>query len=134
MKRKFLLIPLIFLANACAMNNNFSPEQSLNIDYMQTADAVFDAKQSIANNNFSLIGFDQRGLIIPGVKNTFIKSIQNNCPVIRINGIGDVVKSSEHLIQMKKVRAYSKAYNMEILNAASCHKQEAEYIKNPPRY
>ncbi len=83
---------------------------------MQTADPIADAKGAIYNKNFTLIGFDQRGLIVPGLNNHAI----GTCQVKRIAGMGDVVRSAEQLTQRKRVQAYSKAYNLEILKASSC--------------
>lgn len=120
MNNTFLLLLGVFFLNACVMNNNFTPEQSLSIEYMQTAHAISDAQTAIASKNFTLIGFDQRGLIVPGIKNAKLKSIQQHCSILSIKGMGDVVRSPAHHKQMKKVRAYSKAYNLEILNATSC--------------
>jgi len=102
------------------MSYHFSPEQSLSIEYMQTANALNDAKVAISHNNFTLIGFDQRGLIIPGIKQQQIKQVQQRCKVARIDGMGDVVRSPEHLEHMKNVRRYSKTYNLEILKSSSC--------------
>ena len=121
MNGQSLILSSFFFINACAMNSSFTPEHSLNVEYMQSANAINDAQTAISNNNFTLIGFDQRGLVIPGVKGDQVKSVQKNCLVQGINGMGDVVKSDQHLKQMKKVSAYSKTYNLEILKATSCH-------------
>lgn len=87
---------------------------------MQSANAMSDAQIAITHNNFTLIGFNQRGLVVPGIKNDKIESVLQHCLVQRIDGMGDVVRSPEHLKQMKKVHAYSKMYNLEILKATPC--------------
>lgn len=87
---------------------------------MQTANAVDDANIAIRNNNFTLIGFDQRGLVVPGIKQQQIKQLKPPCSVTRIDGMGDVVRSPKHLEKMQKVRRYSTLYNQEILKTSSC--------------
>ena len=118
MHSKFLILFATFSINACAVNLSFTPEQSLTLDYMQTGHAVSDAHIAINNNNFTLIGYDQRGLIVPGTHITKI----GDCKIKRIDGMGDVVRSPKHLKQRQKVHQYSKAYNLEILKSASCQR------------
>jgi len=85
---------------------------------MQTANAISDAQVAIKHNNFTFIGYDQRGLMVPGID---IKKIAD-CQIKRIDGMGDVVRSPEHLKQRQKVHQYSKAYNLEVIKSAPCYR------------
>jgi len=118
MNFKHFILFSIFSLNACAVNQNFTPELSLTLDYIQTGQAISDAHIAINNGNFTLIGYDQRGLIVPGTQITKI----GDCKIKRIDGMGDVVRSPKHLKQRQKVHQYSKAYNLEILKSASCQR------------
>ncbi len=118
MKNMLTLLTCSFILNACVMTPPFLPRETLNVSYMQTGDAIKDAQSAIANNDFTLIGFDQRGLKVPGIKN--VGSLSKNCPVLRLNGMGDVVKDKQHLQQMQSVHTYSLKYNQQILNVTTC--------------
>ncbi len=104
------------------MNHSFSPQHSLTVEYIQTADAHADANAAIYKNDFTLIGFDQRGLKVPGVKHGDLNQIQKNCTILRLDDISDVVRSQEHLKQLQIVHNYSLTYNRKILSASSCQK------------
>ncbi len=120
MKNLYLFLLIAILSNACAMDIMKPQQLNISVSYMQTADAISDAKKAIQLKNNTLIGFDQRGLKVPGVKADELDKILTHCPVQRVSNMGDIVKSKEHLTQMQKVHEYSLKYNQAILAASSC--------------
>lgn len=114
------LLSLAFIMNACATNANFSPEHSLTLEYMQTGNAVSDAKVAIQNKDFTLIGFDQRGLVIPGVRSNQLQGVINTCNIKHFEGMGDVIRNKQHQQKMKTARQYINSYNLEILKVSPC--------------
>lgn len=120
MKSIYTLILSSFLLNACAMNNMNPQRLDISVTSIENLDPVTEAHAALAQKNNTLIGFDQRGLKVPGVKQEDLAAIQKLCPVQRLDGMGDVVKSAKHLKQMQKVYQYSLKYNQVILNSAAC--------------
>ena len=119
--KQFLTLSLLspLLLSACVMAMN---PQKLNISVasIQTADPIKDANAALKAKNNTLIGYDQRGLKVPGVKAEDLERILQHCPVQRLGGMGDVVRSETHLKQMQTVYQYSLQYNQIILNASAC--------------
>lgn len=119
--KKFAALSCSIFLTACVADSTQSALQpSHSVEYMLTADAKADAKKAIENANYTLLGFDQRGLTVPGVKASELKQVQTNCAIKQVGGMGDMVRSEEHLKQMKKIHAYSLQYNLTILQTTSC--------------
>ena len=95
---------------APAQVTQFEP---FDLKWLEYADPVADANLAIANQNFTLLAFTNRGLRLPGVdeQDYNLDKVSEICGVKVVKGTGDSLEPGSDLTRRKKLRAYATDYN-----------------------
>lgn len=116
---KLLIIFITFLGlTACKLNPSQIPP---NKDLIKQANPTVDARAMITQNKIFLLGFDRRGLVVPGLSQLQINSSHFKCEIKRIQNMGDTIHNQTEKTLMKAYREYSLKFNLKMIEATSCH-------------
>ena len=99
---------------ACASSSTGIDPYVQKLQWLDTADPQADANQAVKQDDLRLLGLATRSVSIPGVDEADSLKYEQHCGVQLIEGISDVVRSSEHLRLMQKARSYALKYNAVI--------------------
>ncbi|MDJ0833638.1 MAG: hypothetical protein QNJ69_08975 [Gammaproteobacteria bacterium] len=112
MNKRILTLLLLVSLGACAGNQLSEPEKQLG--WIRDANPEQDAKTAISRGDFRLMAMAQRSLVIPGVNPDNSRSYELKCGVNIMQGVGDVIRSQNHLELMKMAHQYALRYNAMI--------------------
>jgi hypothetical protein len=66
------------------------------------------------HNDARFIAYTARDVVVPGIPPEEKEALTQKCGVRMLEGYGDVVRSDEHLEQLKAMREYAEQYNKTV--------------------
>ena len=91
-------------------------EKVKQLRWVESADPISDAKRSIENGNFALLGIAGYTVTIPGVDESKKFEYREKYGLRILEGTSDVVHGTEHLRLIRLAKGYAKKYNLYMLN------------------
>ena len=116
---KFLAALLLAFTTLSVCAAVTEPEEVGQLQWVQQANPIVDAKAAVAKKNFVLLGDRGYTWSIPGTDESKKFEYREKYGVKLLEGTGDVILGAEHGHLIKLATEYAKKYNQYVLSHAN---------------
>lgn len=116
---KFFVALLFALTTLSAFAADAEPEEVRQLQWVQRANPITDAKAAVERKDFVLLGVYGYTWSIPGIEESKKFEYREKYGVKLLDGTGDVILGAEHGHLIKLATDYAKKYNQYVISHAN---------------